>query len=165
MKDIFDKISSYNFFNYLFPGVVFALIVENILEYKLVQTDIITGFFVYYFIGLIISRFGSLIIEPTLKKINFLKFSNYEDFVNSSRKDEKIELLSEVNNTYRTLVSMLVIILCMIIIEFITRKFPFLKDLDPIILIIILLIMFLYSYKKQTNYITKRINAILNKNN
>ena len=45
----------------------------------------------------------TVIIEPILKKTNFVKFRDYPDYINASKKDGKIELLSEVNNTYRTL--------------------------------------------------------------
>ncbi|MFY7814014.1 MAG: hypothetical protein ACOVRK_02370 [Chryseobacterium taeanense] len=111
MKEFLDKISSYNIFNYLFPGVLFAYIITNFCGYNLIQKDILIGVFLYYFIGMIVSRFGSICLEPFLKWINFLKFESYKDFVVASQKDSKIELLSEVNNTYRTLISMLLLAL------------------------------------------------------
>jgi hypothetical protein len=69
MKDLIEKLSSYNLFNYLFPGVIFAVISEKMTSYSFLQDDIIVGVFVYYFIGLVVSRFGSLFLEPVLKKI------------------------------------------------------------------------------------------------
>src|SRR3989338_2221551 len=103
MKDIIDKLSSYNLFNYLFPGVVFVVLAQALTHYSFVQQDILLGIFLYYFIGLVISRFGSLVIEPLLKRLSFLKFSDYRDFVAASKKDEKVDLFSEINNTYRNL--------------------------------------------------------------
>ena len=84
MKDILEKISSYNLFNYLLPGVLFVVILEKFTTYSFVQENLIVGAFVYYFAGLVISRFGSLIVEPLLRKISFLKFADYEDFVSAS---------------------------------------------------------------------------------
>ena len=110
MKELLDKISSYNIFNYLFPGIVFVVILSKISSYNLVQSDIITGAFLYYFIGLIVSRVGSLFIEPFLKWLRFLKFSDYSKFVAASKVDSKIELFSEVNNMYRTLCSLFFLI-------------------------------------------------------
>src|SRR4030042_1443125 len=105
MKEILDKLSSYNLFNYLLPGIIFVILAGKITHYSFVQEDIILGAFLYYFIGLVISRFGSLVIEPLLKCLSFVQFADYKDFVSTSKKDDKLELLLEVNNTYRTLCS------------------------------------------------------------
>jgi len=159
MKDLLDKLSSYNIFNYLFPGIVFAVILTKITSYSLLQENPITGVFVYYFIGLVISRFGSLVIEPFLKKISFLKFVDYKEFVLASKKDEKIELFSESNNMYRTLSSLFILAIILKFYEFIETKIPILKDWSAWFLLVLLLFMFLFSYRKQTQYITKRIKA------
>jgi len=103
MKDILSKLSSYNLFNYLLPGIIFVVLATKVTHYSFIQQDILIGAFLYYFIGLVISRLGSLVIEPLLKCLLFLQFADYKDFLAASKKDEKIELLSEVNNTYRTL--------------------------------------------------------------
>ena len=63
MKEIIDKLSSYNIFNYLLPGVLFVAIAKNFTEYNLILDNDFIGAFFYYFIGMVISRFGSLIIE------------------------------------------------------------------------------------------------------
>jgi hypothetical protein len=103
MKDILDKLSSYNIFNYLFPGVLFVILAKSTTSYDFVQEDNLLGAFLYYFIGMTISRFGSVIVEPSLKYIRFLKFTEYSRYVQASKQDSKVDLLSEVNNTYRTL--------------------------------------------------------------
>jgi len=159
MKELLDKISSYNLFNYLFPGVLFAVISNKTTAYSFLQENFIVGAFVYYFIGLVVSRFGSLLIEPILKKIEFLKFADYKDFVAASKRDTKIDLLSEINNMYRTLCSMFTLLLLLKLYELIESKLPVLKDWNTHILLASLLIMFLLSYRKQTKYITKRIES------
>ena len=68
MKDLLEKISSYHFFNYLLPGILFAVVAQYTTVYDFLQKDIIIGAFVYYFIGLVISRVGSLLLEPILKR-------------------------------------------------------------------------------------------------
>ncbi|OHA39379.1 MAG: hypothetical protein A3I97_00155 [Candidatus Taylorbacteria bacterium RIFCSPLOWO2_02_FULL_44_35] len=159
MKDILEKISSYNLFNYLLPGVLFVVILEKFTTYSFVQENLIVGAFVYYFAGLVISRFGSLIVEPLLRKISFLKFADYEDFVSASKDNAKIEILSETNNMYRTFTTMFLLLALAKVYEFIEYKLPVIKDWNPYILILVLLLMFLYSYRKQTQYITKRIKT------
>ena len=68
MKDLLEKLSSYNIFNYLLPGIVFVALADALTSFHFVQQDIVIGVFVYYFIGLIISRLGSIVIEPILSK-------------------------------------------------------------------------------------------------
>ena len=159
MKDILDKITSYNLFNYLLPGVLFVIIFEQFTSYSLVQENLVMGAFMYYFVGLVISRVGSLIIEPVLKGISFLKFSEYSDFVSASKSDSVIGALSEANNMYRTFIAMLVLLLLLKAYEPLALKFPILNEQSSLILVILLLVMFLFSYRKQTGYITKRIKA------
>ncbi len=161
MKELLDKISSYNLFNYLLPGILFVAILNTFTTYSFPLDNLVVGAFEFYFIGLVVSRFGSLFIEPVLKKVSFLKFANYSDFVSASQKDSKIEILSEVNNMYRTLSSLLILLILLKLFEWIEFKLPVLKEWNLHILIAFLLVLFLCSYRKQTEYITKRIKAII----
>jgi len=159
MKEVYDKLSSYNIFNYLFPGILFVVLSKVFVGYNFILENNFLGAFLYYFIGMVISRYGSIIIEPVLKKITFLRFEPYRDFVNACKKDTKIELLSEVNNTYRTIVSMVLLLLLSKLYFFLDVKFRFTKDTAYLTLLVLLLLMFLFSYRKQTNYVSKRIKA------
>ncbi len=159
MKEILSKLSSYNIFNYLLPGIIFVVAAGKFTRYSFIQQDIIIGLFLYYFIGLVISRFGSIIIEPLLRRISFLEFADYKDFVAASKKDEKLEILSEVNNTYRTLCSLFALLLLLKVYEKIEGRFSVLRDWSGIILVILLLVMFLFAYRKQTLYVIKRIKS------
>ena len=160
MDHFLDKLSSYNLFNYLLPGVLFAVLVGKVTPYHFLQSDILIGVFVYYFIGLVISRAGSLFIEPFLKKLKFLKFAPYSEFVIASKKDEKIELFSESNNMYRTLCAMCGLLFVLRFYRLIEVRY-FLQGYGIYVLSVALLLMFLFAYRKQTNYITKRIKANL----
>lgn len=159
MKEAFDKLTSYNIFNYLFPGIIFILFTKYLIGYNFIQENNLLGAILYYFIGMVISRIGSVIIEPILKKINLVKFENYKDFVLASRKDIKIELLSEVNNTYRTLLSTFTTLIFVKVYSLIEVRFKISIETTYFLLTILLFIMFLFSYRKQTNYISKRIKA------
>jgi len=160
MKDILSKLSSYNLFNYLLPGIIFVVLGSELTRYSFIQQDIVTGVFLYYFIGLVVSRFGSLVIEPLLKRISFLQFVDYKDFTSASKKDDKLELLSEVNNTYRTLCAVFILLLLLKLYEKIEGRFSVLKEWDAIILAVLLLVIFLLSYRKQTSYIKRRTKII-----
>jgi hypothetical protein len=159
MKDIISKISSYNLFNYLLPGIVFAVLVERITTYKIIQSDIIVGLFLYYFCGLVISRIGSLIIEPFLKRVSFVKFAPYKDYVQVSAKDPILETLSEVNNMYRTLCALFLTLLATKAFEAITMCLNMSGNASAYILFAGLLVLFALSYRKQTKYITQRVET------
>ena len=152
-----DKLSSYNIFNYLLPGIVFVVFAEALTSFSFVQQDIILGVFLYYFIGLVISRIGSLLIDPLLKLTKFVRFAAYSEFVSASRTDKKLDLLSEVNNMYRTFCSLFSLLIFFKGYEWIVAKVPVVDNWNIEIIVAGLLLLFAFSYKKQTIYITKRV--------
>lgn len=160
MKEILDKITSYHLFNYLIPGVLFVVIMYKFTTFSFIQEDLIIGAFIYYFIGLVISRFGSLVVEPVLKRISFLKFAKYTDFVSASKKDPSIDVFSEINNMYRTFVAMFILVGLIRLYQAVELRFSILMVWSPYILISLLFIMFILSYKKQTDYIRKRVESL-----
>ena len=159
VEKILEKISTYNIFNYLFPGVVFCIISDKYFSIPLIQESILNGVFLYYFVGLVISRFGSVVVEPSMKKVGMLKFSDYSDFILASKKDEKIEVLSEVNNMYRTILSMIIVLAILVLYNTCMSYWPDIASLGKYGIVAILFLLFLYSYRKQTEYITKRVMA------
>lgn len=157
MQDLFAKLTTYNLFNYLLPGVVFALLATEFTKYTFLVPDLILGMFLYYIIGLVISRVGSLIIEPLLKWASFVKFASYEKFIFASAKDEKLEVLSEQNNMYRTFISLFFLLTLIKLYEAIEIRFPELENWADELSILVLLTLFLFAYKKQSKFIEKRI--------
>jgi hypothetical protein len=163
MNALLEKLSSYNIFNYLFPGIVFVIIAESLTTFSFIHEDIILGLFLYYFIGLVISRIGSIAIEPLLKRTGFLLFADYSNFVAASKTDNKIELFSEINNMYRTLCSLFLLLIAIRIYEEIAIVLPIIDKWSIEILTVVLFLLFLFSYRKQTQYIKKRIETMLKK--
>ncbi len=159
MKEIIEKISSYNIFNYLFPGAIYVIIVKMISSYNLVQKDIFIGIFLYYFIGLVISRVGSIIIEPLFKFLKIITYISYDKYVKAAQMDSKIELFSEINNMYRTLCSVFLCILITKIFELIPEKITVCSfSLNKQYLaFVVIAILFIFAYKKQTAYIVGRV--------
>lgn len=157
MKELFDKISSYDVVNNVLPGVITVNLINQILGYYTTPENIIVGFFYYYFIGNIISRIGSLVIDPVLGSLKIItKFSN-ERYINATKKDDHLKVLSEVNNMYRTFCSMIFTILVILLLEKLIRlaSISLLKCV-PFILMGVLL-LYILSYRKQTSFIKSRI--------
>src|SRR5690606_9609974 len=144
-----QKLSTYNIFNYLLPGIVFVALLRQYTSFDLIVDEIFIGAFLYYFIGMVISRIGSILIEPILRKSGIVKFSDYPKFVLASKNDDKIELFSEVNNMYRTFISMLLILIFIVVYENITFLVNLNETLKLILGLISLALLFLLSYRKQ----------------
>lgn len=161
MEKLLEKLTSYNLFNYLLPGIIFSILLEKTTNYSIIQENIVAEAFLAYFIGLLISRISSLIIEPILKKVKFVKFADYKDFVLASENDNKIELLSESNNMYRVFISLFVVLIIVNIYEQLLQQM--LGEYTNFVVIVLLLLLFLFSYRKQTHYITKRVEIYKNK--
>ena len=157
MKDLLDKLSTYNIFNYLFPGILYAVIASSITSFDLMQSNLFVGAFVYYFFGLTISRVGSLILEPLLTRLGLIKFAPYKDFITASTVDTKIELLSETNNMYRTIIAMLFVVIFTYGADIALQKYPTALGFGAPAILIFLLLLFTASFKKQTKYIADRI--------
>ena len=161
MKEIITKLSTYNIFNYLLPGVMFAILGQYMTSYSLIQDDLFTGLFFYYFIGLLISRIGSLILEPILKSLKFVKLEPYEDYVNTSKQDPKIDILSEQRNILRTLSALPIALGFLKIYELLPLDVHT-DGWGKVIVPLGLLAVFLISYRKQTKYVTKCMKVALN---
>jgi hypothetical protein len=159
MKDLLEKISSYNILNYLLPGAIFAVVGDSYKIYDLVQNDIVLGLFLYYFIGLVISRFGSLVIGPLMENASFVQFVPYEQYVAAEKKDSKLEVLVEVNNMYRTLCSLFIFLVGLALFEAAAMRAPTFRVLGPPVVLLGLLVLFSCAYRKQTRCIVKRVEA------
>lgn len=161
MNDLLSKISSYHFFNYLLPGCLFAVAASKLTNHHFIQQNLVLGLFLYYFYGLVISRLGSLVLEPFLKWTRFLTFAKYSDFIAACKEDPKIDVLSETNNMYRTLCSLLAVLVLIWAYSLVEIKSPWITKFDPPLSVVFLVAIFLLSYRKQTSYITKRVEATL----
>lgn len=157
MEELSKKLSSYNLFINLLPGALFVVLAEYITEYSFQGENLIVSFFLYYFVGLTISRFGSLVIEPLLIKTKFLQREDYEKYLIAEVKDEKLSEISEGNNVYRSLTSLFILLYLIKGYGFLAAKYNWLDVYSGTILLTLLFILFLCSYRKQNAYTVQRI--------
>jgi len=111
------------------------------------------------FIGLVAGRFGSLVIEPLYKKIGIINTADYNNFIAASKKDSKIEILSSKNNMYRTFTAVFVLYAIWRVANCVVVRYPVLQPWLMRVGVILLILLFSLSYRKQTRYIHDRINA------
>ena len=160
MEKILEKLDSYNILNNLLPGIVLNFLLERIIGVKIVEGNIIEDLFVFYFMGMVVSRFGSLVIEPICKKIKWVKYADYGEFVKASRKDEKVNVLSEVNNSYRTVFSVCIVVLIAKVYLILISKIRAFSKITDILILVIITILFAVAYKKQTKYVASRVKKV-----
>lgn len=159
MKDIISKISSYDLFNNLLPGAIFSLLLNELTGLNLTHSNIIYTLIIYYFVGLCISRIGALLLDKPLRRYFTPKSKehNYDDYIGSCKEDKKIELLSEINNMYRTLISTFILLTAAVPFQLFIEVLNLSKPAYTIIIVILLLILFVASYRRQTIFIANRI--------
>ena len=63
LKTISDKLSSYNFFNYLFPGAVFGIVSKYVSCFNLFFDSWVENIIICYLVGMVLSRIGSIIVD------------------------------------------------------------------------------------------------------
>ncbi|MBP6889681.1 MAG: hypothetical protein KBC19_03840, partial [Candidatus Moranbacteria bacterium] len=87
------------------------------------------------------------------------RFADYADFVRVSKVDSKLEILSEQNNIYRTLIAVFGSVIFLKAFELLKGDFACIAKLESELLFIFILLLLLFGYRKQTAYITKRIDS------
>lgn len=157
LKLIIDKLSQYNFLTNIIPGSVLCIIFEYIVGMEIIPDSAYQAGIVFYFAGLVTGRFGSLFIEWFLKKIKVVKFAPYADFVEAEKRDAKITTLSQENNTYRAYISVCFLSILIWIYRIIVDC-PNCKTIIGVSLLLLsLLVLFIFAYRKQTRYVRRRV--------
>ena len=147
METLLSLQSTYKLFNNIFPGIIFSYFL-NLQNYNIIpnKIDIYEKLFLYYFIGLIISRIGSLFLEPFFLKLKIIRFADYSKFLKAEEKDNKISIFVFLFNF---------IYLLYLILQ---NNFLFCAFMSKLLYISFFFFLFVYSYKKQTEYIRKRVD-------
>ncbi|MBB3967182.1 hypothetical protein [Rhizobium metallidurans] len=157
MNDLIAKLSSYDIFINIIPGAVFVFFLSSAGLYTLQSDTIVGNLVLYYFAGLIISRIGSVIIEPLLRASGFVKYNRYSDFIIASEKDAKIQTLLEASNLYRTVIALILVCAIASSWDLIASWIPFEKRTWILVGCVGLAALFLLSYRKQNSFIFKRV--------
>jgi len=157
MNEFISKISSYNIFNYLFPGALFGVLAERLQVLDFGTRDLITRLVLYYFIGLCISRVGSVAVEPMLKRVKFVRYASYANYLKACDKDAEMSIMVEVSNTYRTLTAAFLTLPLSLIVNAGADRLHLSTIGRHIILLVALFILFAFSYRKQAAFVKQRV--------
>lgn len=164
LKLVIDKLSQYNFLTNILPGTVLCIILKYLVGYDLIPDDYYQAGIVFYFVGMVNSRVGSLVIEPILKAISWVKFAPYSEFLRAEKEDAKLTILSQENNVFRSYISLMFISILGYIYKNCSLNLRLSLNNESLVLIVILFVLFLFAYKKQISFVRKRVeNFIKNK--
>ena len=111
MDKFLNKLSEYHFIQSLVPGMIFTYCSKMFYGVNFLTDKPVYDFIVILIVGLIISRIGSVIVEPLLRKVKILNFCKYTDYIEASQKDSIIRNLSETNNLYRVIIATFLVLL------------------------------------------------------
>ncbi len=158
MGEFLAKLSSYNLFNYLLPGAVFMFFATQLGIWELADVNIVVELFLYYFVGMTISRVGSVLIEPIFTSMKIVHYAEYNHYLDAKDSDPQIEILLEQNNTYRTITALFLLL-------------GVAYGLDRLVvgnyvsevtlgwsLFVGLFVLYVFAFRKQTTYIKRRVD-------
>ena len=97
-------------------------------------------------------------------------FADYKQYIAASEAKPFIATLSETNNTYRTIIALLislgvVYLYDIFFFDWIAEKCAIGNKLVVVIVGVLLIILFAKSYKKQTDYVRKQVEEYVNRQN
>jgi hypothetical protein len=149
LKNIIDKLSSYNLYNYLFPGFVFTFVLKGTTGFITSLDFTVESVVIVYFSGLIISRVGSLVIEGILLKLSVIKEINTKKLFDKFKDNTKLELIYEAMNMYRTLAAMSILLCILTILDMVINMAFSLEVIGCCLLEILIFILFTFAFYKQ----------------
>ena len=162
MGSFTEKLSPYDFINNLFPGVLVLAFMAWSLNLSFTADGVISivvYFCIVYFVGIIMSRLGSLVLEPIFRKTRIAKW--HKNYYVGERNDPKIPILLRDLNMYRSLaVSSLFCCLISPVAVFITKTISCCMCLEAMLVLFIVAVIFTCSYGKQSRLIYRRVDEI-----
>lgn len=152
LKSLSEKLSAYQLFNFIYPGAVFL----GILSYKGVPLGMLKEIWWFllasYFLGMTISRFGSIAIESICLKFGWIEKYDIKRYADNIAKNSFTTILLELTNIYRTICSMgILLFLCTI--------FKYQQDDKCCMLFVEVLFVLLFgiSFIKQHHYLEDKL--------
>ena len=161
IRAITDKLSQYNFLTNLLPGTMLCILLRYMVGFNLgFSAEWYQLTVIFYFVGMVNNRVGSLLIEPMLRRLKIVKPTSYKSFILAEKKDEKIPTLMVENNVYRSCISVCLITMFAFGYRWLIEHVYFFKKNTSFILLIGLIVLFIFSIRKQTRYINNRVEQV-----
>ncbi|RWF67350.1 hypothetical protein [Mesorhizobium sp.] len=157
MGDIAAKLSSYDILTNLIPRAAFAFIMKRLDIYDFGSTSAVIDVIMYYFLGPVISRIGSIILRPVLNEAGLVQHGDHANFIVAEAKDPQMAVVLESSNLYRSACSVLVTSLAAYDVKLLDDHFGWSLRSIEVGTVIFLFVLFLRAYRKQTAFIERRV--------
>lgn len=157
LKQVVERFSSYKLFNFFLPGAV----MYGVLRLNgVVALDILKFWellIVIYFMGLLCSRVGSVVIEEIMKRFNWIKGYDIKKYLEKQNSESMIVVLLEICNTYRTFAAVFLILPFVHIVYGAYLETLSWSVLYYVIPELLIMILFCFSFYKQYCYFQNSI--------
>ena len=150
------------FYKLIALAMFFSVVTVDSEAYDFIVDGFIELLVIFYFVGMVNGRIGSLVVEWLLKKTRFVTFREHSLYIEAEQKDKKIALLSETNNMYRSIISAVLVAILMKLYKSIFELSCYFGGMSEWVLLVTLLVVFSMAYRKQTKYIVSRIDYYTN---
>ena len=95
-----------------------------------------------------------------MKKCKFIVEAPYPEYVKAVKKDSKIDILSETNNYFRTLLAGAILLFTIYLCMNLETIWGWLISNWRWIALACSIILFLFAFRNQTDYVRKRVEAV-----
>lgn len=171
LERIAEQISAYEIFNHIVPGAVYIILADRFTSFSFLTGRILPDIIIFYFAGVVIGRIGSLLLEKALSRKGkktgkaFLERAPYRDYLKAEKKDaeHKLNQLLTANNMYRSLASAAALLLLSVLADWLLPVLPdgmLTRRIVILVACILLTLLFLFSLRKQTGYIARRVKHL-----
>lgn len=162
ISEITKKISHYEIINNLIPGFVLFVILTQIGFQQLFIEEVWVKVVVCYILGLINSRFSSLVVEGLSRKLKFIEWRDYAKYNETKAKRPFVATLQENANMYRSFASLFLLSLFAAFYKLICGNCSWMQSNGYWIVLILLFLLYIFSYRKQVNdYVVKNIDEVV----
>ena len=152
------RIGNYNLLNNLIPGAILCVLLKYLVGYDMMNVGTLELLVIFYFVGMVNGRIGSIVVEWILKKTRLVTFRGHKSFVAAEQKDNKIVFLSETNNMYRSMISVAFTALMVKLYHVGVDLHWDWGNVNEWVVLVSMLVLFALAYRKQTKYIVSRID-------
>lgn len=159
MKEALEKLDTYQILTNLFPGFFFGLGLRYLFNFQLATSGAITDIVVFYFMGLIVGRFGSVVVEPCLEKLHLIRRSPYSAFLKAEKCDAKISSLLTACNYFRSLLAGVLLFPVIWLLKLLALQWQWFGSHWKVVLVFSLILLLFASYRKQIGFIRARVEA------
>ena len=156
---MFEKLDAYDVVANLVPGAALTYALHFSKFPTPAPTDWAAFLLVAFVAGVTTNRLGSLVIDPLLRRVKFLKPKKYDAFVASERTDKKLETLVANHGLYRTFFTAGLVYL---VLNAVSVRFPSVATASQLVFVLFVIagmVVFLFAFRKEDGYIHTRITA------